>query len=118
MTTLEVLDAPHDADETNAADTDVQHVTGPVDFLNRVHKFDSCRGHHRKSEQIRTFVARPRIATGAPSRRARSPHVRWFGSAPGAAARKRFRAPLARIRRKDVRPAEGGMLFSIRVPPA
>ena len=39
------LDAPRNRVPANTADADVDHVTGPAGFLNRVHKFDSCRGH-------------------------------------------------------------------------
>jgi hypothetical protein len=39
------LDARQDAEPTDAMDADAQHVIGPADFLNRVRKFDSCRGH-------------------------------------------------------------------------
>ena len=34
-----------DADQTNVVNHCVAHVAGPADFLNRVRKFDSCRGH-------------------------------------------------------------------------
>jgi hypothetical protein len=38
-------------DVPELTDRDIQHVTGPAGFRNRVHKFDSCRGHDRKPDR-------------------------------------------------------------------
>jgi hypothetical protein len=55
----EALDAHPDADGPDCAEADAQHVTRRAGFLNRVRKFDSCRGHLLRLPQIRP--SRPQI---------------------------------------------------------